>query len=118
MSRKTVLDPYKLADAQSLGASIDAPWTDAHGIDNVAYAFDFTGSPVGTFSFEASPDKVTLIPLPLSSLSGGLSAPAAAGSADQIGVDLHQLPARYVRFRYTRTSGTGSLTAWITGKAV
>lgn len=116
--RKTILDPFLVATGASMGGDIVGPWTDVHGVDNIFYALSFTGSPVGSFSFEASPDLIVLIPLPLGLLAGTTAAPAAAGSADQIGIDMTQLPARYVRMKYTRTSGTGSLTAWISGKAV
>lgn len=119
-----MLDPFVVINGVSMGADVTGPWTDVHGVDNILYLVSFTGTPVGVFSIEASdfangvsPDTPIPLPVGLVSATGG-SVPAAGGSADQIGIDINQIPGRFLRLKYTRTSGTGALTAIISGKAV
>lgn len=122
--RKTILDPFKVMDAASMGADVTGPWTDVHGIDNVLYLIAFTGTPTGSFSVEAcdfanasTPDTPVQVPVGLISATGS-AAPAAAGAAAEIGIDINQIPGRYLRLKYARTAGTGSLTAIVSGKGV
>jgi hypothetical protein len=96
--------------------------------DSVAIQLQFTGTPVGTFSVQVSidyrpqpsqtgdtgspPSNGTWVPLTLSAV------PVAAGSADQITIDMSQVAAPFVRVQYTNTSGTGTLNGFISAKSL
>lgn len=92
-------------------------------LDNVFVQLDFTGTPTGTFAVQVSSDHsedaqgnilvaghwISLILSP---------APVASGSADDIGIDLNQLGASYLRVVYTNISGTGVLNGFVSGKGL
>lgn len=120
---KNVLLPFAVVAAGDMSASITSPPTNVQYLDNIIYTFVWTGSPTGTFAFQVSEDYQpgtggtvinagTWIPLTLSATI------AATGGADNALIDLNQLPGSWVRFVYTRSSGTGTLAAYISGKAV
>lgn len=107
--------------------------TDIQWLDNIGLQFVWTGTPVGTFSVQVSADYApggevgsgpanpgNWIPLTLSYWNGtmfvtGTSIPTSVGSP--IYLDLDFLSAPWIRAVYTNTSGSGTLTATITGKA-
>lgn len=124
MSRKNVLYPYKMMDEVSLGASITGSPIRIEFLDNIAMQIIATNSnAVGTFSVEGSLDckfseggvvvnsgtwtAITLSPVP-----------TLASANATILLDLNQLSFPYIRLKYTRVSGTGTVTAYISGKAV
>lgn len=122
MSRKLTLAPYKVIDAASMGASLTSTVTNIQYLDNVGVQLNFTTSDaVGTFQVQVSMDYsqdaagnvlnagnwVTLTLNP---------SPTSASATDHIYIDINQVSAPYMRVTYTRTSGTGTLTAYITGK--
>lgn len=100
-------------------ATITSPVTDIRNLDNVAIELVWTGTPNGTFAVQGSLDynitngnagtwvSLTLTP-----------SPAAAGAAGSILLDLNQLSFPYIRTTYTNVSSTGTLQAYIAGKAV
>ena len=104
-------------------ASITSVATNIQYLDNIGIQLNFTGSPNGTFAVQVSADYQqdpegsirvpgNWIPIALP------STPLASGSAGQIYIDLNQLSAPYIRVVYTKTSGTGTLNAFVTGKQV
>lgn len=126
MSRKQFLKPYQLITSGDMSqASIISPVTDIQGLDNVGYQVNFTGAPVGTFSVEVSMDyQPGTSPNSPPANAGNwipvtLSTPVtASGSPDNAYIDLALLSAPYIRLKYTKTSGTGSLNAFIVAKAI
>lgn len=106
-----------------MGANVTSAVTNIQFLDNIGVQFNFTGTPTGTFSVEISADYeqdtngnvtnagnwVSLVLSPI---------PAAAGAADSIYIDITQISAPWVRAKYTRTSGTGTLNGFITAKQV
>lgn len=107
-----------------MAGDITSAVTNIQHMDNIGIQLNFTGSaPVGTFTVEVSIDyeqddqgnvitagnwiSVTLDPIP-----------AAAGAADNIYIDLNQLSAPWIRVKYDRDSGTGTLNGYITGKMI
>lgn len=100
-------------------ATITSQITNIKNFDNVFYDIQFTGTPTGTFtiSISSSYDPISnpnaiFIPLVFS------SAPVASGAAGQIGIDINQEGAQWVKLSYTNTSGSGTLNAYISGKSV
>lgn len=126
MARKNVV-LHKVATAQSMATSFVSIPTIIRYLDNCAYQINMTGnSSTGTFTVEGSLDYavneanddapvragnwVTL------TLSGN---PVAGGSADQILIDLNQLPFNAIRLRYTSTvAGTGSCDIYLMARQI
>ena len=109
---KSVIAPYHLVNAQSMGANITSSAVNVQYLDNIGLEFVWTGSPTGTFAVQASVSGTNYIDLTISNPS--LTAPA--GSSGSMLVNLFNLPFVYFRVTYTRTSGTGTLDVWITTK--
>ena len=110
MSRKNVLTSYQIVTAGDMStSSITSATTNVQYLDNVAVQCNFTGSPVGVFDLQVSIDNVNFAPL-------GLNIAASNGSP--IVINANQLSAPYVRLTYTKTSGTGTLNAFISGKEI
>lgn len=118
-----VLFPVQIIDSQSMGASITGDVVEIKNQDNIGIQLHWTGTPTGSFDFQISNNhkqdsngNVTVagdwITLPV------MPAITAAGSADDAYVDLNQISAMYMRVVYTRTSGTGSLNAYVSGKGI
>lgn len=106
-------------------SSIVSLITDIQGMDDVGYQVNFTGTPTGTFSIEISMDyQPGTSPNSAPANAGNwitlpLSTPVvASGSGDVAYIDLALLSAPYIRLKYTRTSGTGTLNAFVVGKAI
>lgn len=125
MSAKTFIKPYKIVTDGDMSASITSPVTAVQMVDNIAYQLNFTGAPVGTFSFQVSMDYEpgvgpnseprnpgTWITLPVT------PAIVASGAPDSAFVDLNQQGTSYVRVVYNRTSGTGTLQVFVTAKSL
>lgn len=118
-----VIPGYHILSAVSMGGNILSHAQEVLLQDNTGIQLIWTGSPVGVFSIQVStsyqqtPNGNVLVPgtwsdLPLSSVI------SAAGSADNAYIDINQLGANWYRIVYTRTSGTGSLDAYISQKGV
>lgn len=127
MSRKSNLKRYKMVTAGDMStASITSPVTNIEWLDNIGVQLNWTGSPVGNFQVQVSMDYdqdingnvinagnwVAILLQPANSVN----APTSLGSP--IYIDLNQLSAPWIRVVYARTSGSGSLNAFITAKVV
>ncbi len=113
-------------------ATVTSTVTNVQQLDNIGIQLSWTGSPVGTFAIQVSADhaqdtegNVTAAgqwtPLVTSYLLSGnvtvaASIPTSAGSP--IYVDITQVSAPWVRVVYTKGSGSGTLSGFITAKAV
>lgn len=69
----------------------------------------WTGTPTGVLKLQASPDGVVWADV------AGVTAAPAGGAGSYFSNQQWQFYP-YVRFVYTRTSGTGSMDLWFTGK--
>ncbi len=122
--RKNALLKFQTITAGDMSlASITSQVTNIQFLDNIGVQLNFTGSPVGTFAVQISADhaqdaegNVTVagnwIALTLS------PAPVASGSSNSIYIDMQQLSAPWIRVVYTKTSGTGTLNAFICAKMI
>lgn len=122
MPLKNILSRFQIVTAGSLAASVTSTVTNIQYLDNVCIEAIWTGTPTGTFAVQGSLDHqqdqygnvvtggnwVTLT---------GATA-SASGSGDVALFDLTQLSFPWVRLIYTRVSGSGTLNAYIGGKAV
>jgi hypothetical protein len=113
--RKNFISGYQNIVSESMGSDVTSSATNIEGLDNVGIYIDFSGTPVGTFAVQVSTDKGP--PTRWSDLELSPD-PVASGSADTITMDLNNLPYSWLRLVYRRTSGTGTLSAWISAKAV
>lgn len=130
--RKNNLKQYNSIANGDMSGSLISAVTDIQFLDDIGIQLNFTGSPVGTFSVQVSSNHfnaTTLQPLvagtwasiPVTYWDGAAfvtstTIPTSVGSP--IILDLNQLGSTYLRVIYTRASGTGSLTAVVTGKGV
>lgn len=123
MPVKNFLPPNLIVNGGDMSqATITSDVTDIRYLDNISIQCIFTGTPTGSFALEGSlnyykingavQNTGTWTPITLS------STPAASGSAGNILLDLNQLSFPYIRIVYTKTSGTGTLNVYISGKAV
>ena len=67
----------------------------------------WTGTPVGDVVLEVSNDGINFVPI---------DTQATAGIAGQHVVNIERMHIRYARCRYERTSGTGSITIYLSAK--
>jgi hypothetical protein len=123
MSSRPFLKPHVVANAVSMAASVTSDVTIIQMIPYISYTVVWTGTPTGTFAVEVSNDYSvdasgavlnagTWVALTLS------ASVAAAGSADSAFIDIDGVAAYAIRLKYTRASGTGSLTATVAGKVL
>lgn len=126
MPLKNSLKSYRLTNATSAAASITTAPTGIQYLDNVTFQANFTGSPVGVLTVEVSLDYnqdaegnvtnaghwVTVQSTP------GTDASLAVSGANSYVFNCTQLGAPWARLKYTRTSGTGTMTSYISAKAV
>lgn len=122
--RKLTLKQFQTITSGDMSqASLTSRVTNIQRLDNIGIQLNFTGAPVGTFAVQVSADynqdtegNVTnaghWVPISLS------PSPAASGSAASIYIDLAELSAPWIRVVYTKTSGTGVLNSYITGKMI
>lgn len=122
MARKNQVT-YKVATAQSLAADFISTPTWVKYLDNAAYQIIPTGTPTGEFFVEASVDYdvneagVVTNPghwdtLPLS------VALTQTGTAEDILVNLNQLPFTAIRVRYAYTSGAGTADIFLSARTL
>lgn len=125
MSRKSNLKQFQLITNGDMStASLTSPVTNIEFMDNIGVQLEWSGSPVGNFQVQVSIDynqdyqgnvlnAGNWVPL---QLNGSQNVPTSVGSP--ILLDLNQLSPPWIRVVYTRTSGSGTLQAWIAGKMV
>lgn len=124
MSSRPLLKPQSVFTNVVLSANRTSLVTNINMISIFSYTVFWTGTPTGEFTVEVSNDYV---PSP----EGVLVAPANAGhwvaiplDTDVLAVgddgsafiDVATIGAAWARLLYTRTSGTGTVNATITGK--
>lgn len=98
-------------------AVITSTPTDTASMIFCSYTFIWTGTPTGAFTFEVSNNYDRIATTGTWVTWAPAVAPAdPAGSATSTSVNLANFPYRWVRFKYTNASGTGTLNAWFFGK--
>lgn len=121
MSTRPIIKPFPVFSSSSMATSLTSPATIISNLSGVGYDIAWTGAPVGTFSVQIS-NTVTLNAQGAVATAGSWttltlsSSIAAAGSADNAFINLAGVEAYAIRLVYTRSSGTGTLNATISGK--
>lgn len=87
--------------------------TNIENHDNVGLQIAWTGTPVGLLEVLCSIDGKTYFAL---TFDPELTQPA--GAAGGYLINLNQLPFTWLKIQYTNASGSGALTAFISGKDV
>jgi hypothetical protein len=120
MAQKNYIHYQVLTNGVMTGtATLTSQITEIRGFDNISYEADFTGTPTGTFSVQVSNSydpvtnpNATFVILPLS------PTPVASGSSGVVGIDINQSGFKWIKLVYTNTSGSGTLNAYVSGKAI
>jgi len=119
---KKVLFPFVLVSAQSMGGDVTSNPIDLENIDNVGIQVSWTSAnAVGVISVQGSLDyKPTAPPNSGTWFDLTFDPALAQPNSDSSGylINLNQVPYTWLRLKYTRTSGTGTLNAYACGKAV
>ena len=111
MGSKRVLDPQQVVVDGDMSSDVTTSATQIMHTDRPSYEIAWTGTPTGTFSVEVSHTGNNWSEVSLSSPI------TAAGSADSAFVDIES-GAKYVRLKYTASSGSGTLNAWVASKSI
>lgn len=96
--------------------------TNIQYLDNIGLQLVFTGTPTGSFFVDVSIDHSQSPPTETVTNNGTwtpitfTSSPVASGAAGNIYIDLNQLSAPWLRVRYVRDSGSGTLNAYVAAK--
>lgn len=113
-STRSVLLNYVAIDAESMGADITGPTTTISYQDQVCYQVSWlgaSGSAIGTIAVQGSVDNVTFHDI---TFTPALTQPNADDGGYLINMAL--VPFTYIRVKYTRSSGTGTLTVKMSTK--
>lgn len=111
----------------SMASTITGPPTNINLLPGISYDISWTGAPVGTFSIQVSNTYVpntdgsvsttgNWTTLPSGSFSG--TYPVPSGTPGNGFLDVFGTEAAWIRFVYTPTSGTGSLTVVASAKVL
>lgn len=76
-------------------------------MDNVGHEVAWTGTPTGTLTVLVSNSGINW---PALTFSPALTQPV--GSANAIGINLNQIPYKYVMFQYVNASGSGTISIY------
>lgn len=122
MSRKNNLLSYKLISAGDMSGNLASPATNIQFLDNIGIQANVvSGTPTGVLQVQVSADYLEDNNHNILNAGHWVSLTPAqqsltAGAPAQTYFDLNQLSSPWVRLIYTRTSGSGSLDAFITAK--
>lgn len=129
MSTRTNIRPTTVINAVSMAADITSTVTILQSISGIGYAYSWTGtSPVGTISVQVSNDYLnadgtinssahwTTIYLNVNGTPA--TTIAVSGNSGEGFANIAEIMAAAIRTIYTAGSGTGTLTAIVTGKVM
>lgn len=112
MGSKRKLDMPVLSNGAMTGTStITSDVIEISDFDNVGLQLEWTGTPTGTITIQASNDRVNF-----RDLTFGTALTQPAGAASGILINFNQIPFNQLRVRYVNTSGSGTLLIFVTGR--
>lgn len=123
MPRKNILRQYQtITNGDMSGASITSSITNIQFLDNVGVQLNWSGStPIGTIVVQVSADHAQDAEGNVTVAGNWISLPVSISVSGNTGsgyFDLNQLSSPWIRVVYTKTSGTGTLNGYVTGKEV
>lgn len=111
---KNVVFPKHLSISQDMGATFSSPVMQVIQEDIMAVQINYTGSPTGTLSLQASvdydpvTDSGNWVDMYLTVNGVGGTTLALPDTASPIFLDVYATAAPYLRVRYVRASGSGT----------
>ena len=105
-------------DGVTMGGSVTGKWINVMGLRDFSFQALWTGTPTGTWGVDVSndgpADNTGLAPsLNLGAtaltLTAAMTAANPAGSGSNFLFEFRDMAVAWVRFKYTRSSGTGTL---------
>lgn len=122
MAKKNAIEPFAVIAAGDMSGDITSAFTDIRYLDNVAYTVSWDGtSPAGEILVDVTMDDVqnsAQNPSPLwTPLDFGTTISVSGNTGNHI-LNLTQLGFAFIRLRYDRTSGTGTMRVKIESKSV
>lgn len=125
MSRKSNLLKYQVITSGNAAlSSITSSVTNIEFLDNIGYQINVaSGTPTGVIKVQISIDYAQDINGNVTNAGNWVdltpvSQTISAGSPSPIYFDMTQLSAPWIRLVYTRTSGSGTINAFITAKMI
>lgn len=122
MPRKNVLATYHAIIDGDMSAPITSPVTNVMFLDNLIIQLNSTGSPNGEFTVEFSAnysqDSQGNVLDPGNWVECVLSPLASITTAGNVILDFNQMPAAYMRVKWTPASGTGVLNMFVAAKEI
>lgn len=113
---KAVLEPFKLVDNVSLGASFNSAALEADGYFGLAIQYIVSNAATlnGSLLLQMSNDKTNWVTVPTDTVN---AVNPVAITADGSGFwrYLTIIPMKWIRLSYTRTGGTGDVTLLVSG---
>lgn len=105
------IQPYQVIASGDMSGAIASPSVDISNVDDISIVYEWAGtSPVGTLFVQVKNGDS-----PWSVLD--ISPPAAiSGNSGNNNIQITNVSFKELRLTYTRTSGTGTLNAYLTGK--
>jgi len=118
-----LLYPVHIIVAQPMTTSITSAPVEVKSQDNIGIQMNWTGAPVGAFTFQISMDYKQDAEGNVLNAGNWTTLPVtpaivATGSSGTAYVDLNQQSAMYTRVVYTATGGTGVLDVYVNGKGI
>lgn len=111
MSRKNIIPAKTLVSAAAISAAADyeSSSTNVLSLDRVSYQVVFTGTCAGTLYIDGSVDGTSYVPLDMDAM--------AINGADTVICDIQVTGLAHLKVRYTHSSGSGTWTVKVAGKA-
>jgi hypothetical protein len=108
---KRVIPPFQVMIAADLAGNVTSSETDVMGLDYARYDIAWSGTaPIGVMTVEYLKDgDATWATLDVGTI-------AVSGASGTHEILFTELPFKRIRLKYTRTSGTGTMNAYITAK--
>jgi hypothetical protein len=106
------IQPYKIIDATSMGANFQTNAIDISNVDDISIVYEWSGaSCVGTLYVLVRNGETS----PWSTLDIQPVAAIATNSGNN-NIQITNVSFKEIALQYTRSAGTGTISAWLTGK--
>lgn len=107
------IQPFQIIENQSMASNITTPFVDISNVDDISIVYEWSAgsSPVGSITVEVRNGELC----PWSVLD--IAPPAAISlNSGNNNIQITNVSFKELRLVYERTSGSGTLNAWLTGK--